>query len=248
VATPAHVERKDVPELSHRIRLNVLTEPSSNPKTHKSLKMGYLTAGLHLAPANESGIANLCAAHSPGCAAACIYHSGRASFSPVVKPARIERTRMLLEEPRLFWSMLRTDLMLLQRAARRRDLKPAVRLNVTSDLSWELMPTAFDSIIDEHPAIQFYDYTKKPGRSTPANYHLTFSRSEINERVALRELDAGRNVAVVFAHRVPGIWESWPVIDGDDHDCRWLDPQGVVVGLLAKGKRAKADGSGFVVR
>jgi len=238
-------------EQSHRIRLNLLTEPSGNPKTHKSLKMGYLTAGLHLAPANESRIVNMCPAHSAGCAAACIYHAGRAAFAPQVKLARIERTRMLAEEPRLFWAMLRTDLLLLQRAATRRGLLPAVRLNVTSDVAWERRSSDTDgafSIVEEHPLIQFYDYTKRPGRVTPPNYHLTFSRSETNGRVARRELERGRNVAVVFANRVPGIWEDWPVIDGDDHDCRWLDPQGVVVGLLAKGKRAKTDQSGFVVR
>ena len=31
-------------------------------------------------------------------------------------------------------------------------------------------------------------------------------------------------------------------------DCRFLDPPGVIVGLSAKGKRAHADTSGFVVR
>ena len=95
-------------ERSHRVRLNILTEPSGNPKTNKNTAYGYLSCGLHLAPANESGLTNLCPAHTTGCAAACIYHAGRAAFSPVVKAARIERTRMLVEEEKLFWAMLRT--------------------------------------------------------------------------------------------------------------------------------------------
>jgi len=36
------------------------------------------------------------------------------------------------------------------------------------------------------------------------------------------------------------------VIDGDKDDLRFLDPKGVVVGLIAKGK-AKRDTSGFVI-
>ena len=163
-------------ERSHRVRLNILTEPSGNPKTNKNTAYGYLSCGLHLAPANESGLTNLCPAHTTGCAAACIYHAGRAAFSPVVKAARIERTRMLVEEEKLFWAMLRTDLMLLERAAKRRDLKPAVRLNVTSDIAWERRSADFDgaySIIEEFPNIQFWDYTKRPCRVTPPNYHLT---------------------------------------------------------------------------
>jgi hypothetical protein len=36
------------------------------------------------------------------------------------------------------------------------------------------------------------------------------------------------------------------VIDGDINDLRFLDPKGIVVGLVEKG-RAKKDASGFVV-
>ena len=36
------------------------------------------------------------------------------------------------------------------------------------------------------------------------------------------------------------------VIDGDEHDMRFLDEPNVVVGLKAKGK-AKKDSSGFVI-
>jgi hypothetical protein len=54
------------------------------------------------------------------------------------------------------------------------------------------------------------------------------------------------NVAVVFAgNDLPTEWNGKPVIDGDTDDLRFLDPQGVIVGLRAKGK-AKYDTSGFV--
>jgi hypothetical protein len=42
-------------------------------------------------------------------------------------------------------------------------------------------------------------------------------------------------------------WWNHPVIDGDDHDARFLDPKGVVVGLRAKGL-ACVDTTGFVIR
>jgi hypothetical protein len=236
---------------SHRVRLNMLTEPGSNPKTKKNLALGYLTAGLHLAPAFEAGITNMCPAHTQGCAAACIFHAGRASFDPKIKAARIARTLLLAQDPQMFWALLRVDLMLLERAASKRGVRAACRLNVTSDIAWERRTEdggAF-SIIEQFPEVQFYDYTKRPGRVTPANYHLTFSRSESNQRVVLRELQRGTNVAVVFERELPATWHDRPVIDGDRHDCRFLDPEGVVVGLRAKGRRARDDdASGFVIR
>ena len=39
---------------------------------------------------------------------------------------------------------------------------------------------------------------------------------------------------------------AFPVMDGDSHDCRFLGPKGVVVGLRAKGV-AKGSKSPFVV-
>ena len=46
---------------------------------------------------------------------------------------------------------------------------------------------------------------------------------------------------------VPEVWEGMEVISGDDHDLRFLDSRGKIVGLEAKGK-AKQDDSGFVVK
>jgi hypothetical protein len=46
---------------------------------------------------------------------------------------------------------------------------------------------------------------------------------------------------------VPKTWEGMEVISGDEHDLRFKDPRGKIVGLEAKGK-AKQDDSGFVVK
>jgi len=50
---------------------------------------------------------------------------------------------------------------------------------------------------------------------------------------------------VVF-DTLPTKWAGVKVIDGTETDLRFLDDEGVVVGLVAKGK-AKKDNSGFTI-
>jgi len=107
--------------------------------------------------------------------------------------------------------------------------------------------------MEAFPDVQFYDYTKITKRAIkwaqgdmPANYHLTFSASESNDTAVAQVAAAGGNVAVVF-DGMPNTYAGAPVVDGDASDLRFLDPDGVVVGLKAKGD-AKKDDSGFVKR
>lgn len=230
------------------VSLRLLTAPGGNPKLAKNTELGYLTAALHLSPATESGV-NLCPAHSAGCAQACLYHSGRASFSPKINEARMERSRIWNTDPEMFLSILWGDIAWLEHTARRTGFKAAVRLNATSDVAWE-RERAFrgKTLMELCPDVQFYDYTKRLDREPAENYHLTFSRSESNDRVVQRQLAKGQSCAVVFERDLPDEWMGYEVIDGDVHDARFLDPPGVVVGLRVKGARGKADQSGFVVR
>jgi len=62
----------------------------------------------------------------------------------------------------------------------------------------------------------------------------------------LRILNKGGNVAVVFRGELPKSYLGFPVVNGDDTDLRFLDPKGVIVGLVEKGL-AKKDQTGFVV-
>ena len=101
--------------------------------------------------------------------------------------------------------------------------------------------------------MQFYDYTKNPNRAIahaagkmPSNYHLTFSRSEANDKDVARVMKVKGNVAVVFSGKLPKRYKGKRVVDGDINDLRFTDPKNVVVGLKAKGK-ARSDTSGFVV-
>ena len=225
-----------------------------NPKAKKGLQFNYLTALLHLAPSIRSGY-NVCQHASPGCIRACLNTAGRGgmfkagSETNQIQEARIRRTKMFFEEPDWFFDLLVGELRAAAYKAMKKGLKLAIRLNATSDLPWERIQDHRDglTIFQKLPQFTFYDYTKVPGRVTPANYHLTFSRSEVNEREAKAELVRGRNVAVVFEDRFPEEFWGAPVIDGEQHDLRFLDPQGVIVGLKAKGK-ARKDESGFVLQ
>lgn len=219
-----------------------------NAKTIKGESLGYLTGILYLAPANESGVMNTCQFATEGCKASCLYTAGRAGMFPMVNNARVRKTRWLHADRDAFLAQLRADINALIRRAKRTGMKPAVRLNGTSDLPW--MPLLLCS---EFPDVMFYDYTKLPHPWTRArsNYHITFSFSESNGAQAIEALQHGHNVAIAFhvkrGHALPDTWNGFHVVDGDAHDLRFLDVHrlGLVIGLRAKG-RAKKDTSGFV--
>jgi hypothetical protein len=229
----------------------------TNAKTSKGNAYGVLTGIFYGAPARESGY-QTCAMASKECAEFCLFGAGMGAFESV-KNARVSKTIYFFEERPAFLYNLRKDIAALDRKASKLGLTPAVRLNGTTDIMWERIAP---EIFAEFAHIQFYDYTKIPGRQNrsdfPANYHLTFSRSEENDDTGRfagsvdAELSAGRNVAVVFDVKkgadLPATFKGRPVIDGDVSDIRFRDPAGVVVGLRGKGP-AKGQGAarGFVL-
>lgn len=221
---------------------------TGNPKLMKGEKQGYLSFILHLAPSWLSGF-NTCPMASNGCASACLNTAGRGGMfkrgeqTNAIQEARIRKTQWFFNDRDTFMAQLVKDITLAIKQAERKNMIPVFRLNGTSDLRWENVAVAgFGNIMAMFPNVQFYDYTKLPNRrNIPANYHLTFSRSESNEHL----IPADLNVAVVF-DKLPETYLGRPVVNGDDTDLRFLDPVGVVVGLKAKGK-AKKDLSGFTV-
>ena len=222
----------------------------TNYKTIKNRKVGVLTGILYMAPYNLSG-KNVCPAASTGCAAACLNTAGRGAMN-VVQRARLQKTNRFWYDRGQFLQDLAVEIGKLQRRAKAKGLKAAVRLNGTSDLPYEKykVPGTDKNIMELFPNVQFYDYTKLDNRFTrgklPANYHLTFSRAEDNDHKLDRVLQH-TSAAVVFSGKLPATWRGYPVIDGDEHDARFTDAgAGVIIGLRAKGK-ARHDGSGFVV-
>ena len=224
---------------------------TANTKIQKGEKLGYRTFGIHLAPSNLSGY-NTCKSASAGCAAACLNTAGMGVFSNVQK-ARIEKTRAFFQNKNAFLAQLVKEIQSAIVHAKKNGLKPAFRLNLTSDLPFEKIKFNGKSIFQLFPKVQFYDYTASIERMTaflggemPKNYHLTFSRKENTpDTVVQSVLKSGGNVAIVFS-AVPKKFMGHKVIDGDESDVRFKDGRGVIVGLKAKGK-AKKDTSGFVV-
>lgn len=222
----------------------------ANTKTMKGEKLGFRTYIMHLAPSTLSGY-QVCPMASPGCASACLNMSGMGKFSNVQK-ARIAKTRWFFEDRNGFMLQLVKEIQSAIRSCEKLGLRPVFRLNGTSDIRWETVRFEgpggrWSNIFNRFPLVQFYDYTKIPNRrDIPANYHLTFSRSEVNELEALQVLSSGvMNVAVVF-DQLPKKWAGVTVIDGTETDLRFLDDRAVVVGLTANGK-AKQDQTGFTV-
>jgi hypothetical protein len=224
-----------------------------NPKALKAQKLGWLNAINYMAPHHSAGVGNLCPHASAGCIALCLgEHSGNAALYPKVMDSRIRKARYFMRNRQAFLAEMTIHIRNVQRQARKADLKLCVRLNGATDIAWEsLSPSTFS----DNPDIQFVDYTKSVKRALahargelPANYHLTFSRSETNHLDCMEVLNCGGNVAVVSSKPRPVMWCGAPTIDGDQSDLRHLDPRGVIVWLSPKGAKAKKDHSGFVVR
>ncbi len=215
----------------------------SNTKTLKGESLGYRTYIMHLAPGMLSGF-QVCASASSGCLKACLNLSGMGKFSNV-QDARIAKTKLFFEDRGAFLDKLVKEIQAAVKSSKKAGLIPVFRLNGTSDIRWENIPVrGYRNLFQLFPDIQFYDYTKHSNRKNiPDNYHLTFSRSETNED---QILTVTYNTAVVF-ETLPTTYLGLPVVDGTETDLRFLDPQGVIVGLVANGE-GKKDTSGFVVR
>lgn len=233
-----------------RYIMKILT--SGNAKIVKGEKFGYMTQGIHFAPSNVSGY-NVCPSASQGCALVCLNTSGRGRMKSI-QDSRINKTRSFFKDKQRFLCNLVKEIESACKRANKKGLRPCFRLNLTSDLPWEnIRCNDGQNIFEKFPQVNFYDYTKVFKRmesylsgKMPRNYHLTFSRSESNDQQARLVLAMGGNVAVVFRNQLPEKWENRNVIDGDESDLRFNDPQGCVVGLVEKGD-AKKDSSGFVV-
>lgn len=234
------------------IKTTLLT--SGNQKILKGEKLGYITKGIHLAPANLSGF-EVCRWRSKGCTMACLNTAGRGQMNSV-QDSRIAKTKLFFERRAEFMTKLCKEITSSYRSALKKEMQAVFRLNLTSDIKWEDVELFKGTNIFKHfNDIQFYDYTKSFQRMAkflgkhnefPENYHLTFSRSEHNDNVCEMVLAMGGNVAVVFRNQLPDTWKGYEVVNGDETDLRFLDKRGVVVGLIEKGK-AKKDESGFVL-
>ena len=226
----------------------------NDAKTVKSLKVGVLTGIVYMSPANSSGH-NVCPSMTKGCQAACLYTAGQGIYDNV-KAGRMRRTLQFIYRQDEFMARLAHEIDRLVVKAKELGLIAAVRLNGTSDIAYEDIAIGdYANIFAMFPNVAFYDYTKRYDRlekcASIRNYHLTFSRAEtkLSDSQAIKALDNGHPVTVVFSDSLPKTWHGYQVIDGDKHDFRVWD-SGVVVGLKFKGSNANKAGaieSGFAI-
>ena len=226
-----------------------LLSVNSNPKIDKSNKVSekYWSCIMHLRPISTK----ICPYQDIAkCKDACLNTAGLGGVYPSIQKARQKKTDLFLNDRDEFMRVLVKDINTFIRACKRKDKRPAIRLNGTSDIQWEYIEIdGYENIFAMFPEVQFYDYTKIPTRKIDhiPNYHLTWSYSEANDKYAKMFDKVPNNKAVVFKNKVlPSMFKGLKVIDGDTHDMRFLDEPNSVVGLKAKGK-ARQDTSGFVI-
>lgn len=235
---------------------------TDSAKAVKAQGFGYLNAIQYLAPASLSGW-NLCPHATESCVAACLgWFSGQAAMVShelqlnSVRKSRIEKSKRFMTDRKAYMADVVKAAEKVIRDAHKAGLLPAIRLNGSSDIAWEGVAVIRDGVtyrnmMEAFPEAIFIDYTKSAARlrrKLPANYHLTLSYTGENEKECRDALAAGFCVAVVFGGAFPETFLGAPVIDGDAHDLRHMDPAGSIVGLKPKGAKAKKDQSGFVVR
>jgi len=244
---------------------------SSNPrmfstesaKAIKAEKYGYLNAIHYLAPDKVAGKGTVCVDSTAGCRALCLgQYSGQAGMvkdlehgTNNVRESRINKVVMFFHNAQHYLELVHKAIAVLIKKSRKNNKILCIRLNGSSDIAWERIKIKSKdnkNIYELFSDVQFVDYTKSKTRmlnpNKPSNLYLTFSRSETNETDCLELLQKGHNVAVVFGCAFPETYMGFPVISGDEHDLRHLDPRGGhCIALTPKGRKAKGDKSGFVV-
>ena len=243
-------------------------------KLHKGAEAIVQAAGL---PVDDAPLGirqqNWCIGSSKSCRDTCLVYAGKNMVDLYNYRLKFAKAQALMKEPVAFMRIL---VEAIERfsctvgcGTAKNKVRPFVRLNVFSDIPWELV---CPELFARYGTLQFYDYTKLDGRGTaaplPSNYDLTFSYSGDNLPWVHSEL-ASKRVAVVF---IPA--ENWPrkqkgkpdppprprmfglpsqvdlgdgvvmpVVDGDVSDVRPLDPKNVVVGLRYKTPQLTGEGS-----
>lgn len=204
----------------------------------------------------RSGVPNSCPNASNECRSACLVFSGQNEVDRYNSEAKRARMRALYEHPAAFMRLITHEIRRRVAAGRKRGVENFFRLNVYSDILWEIVcPDLYEMMSD----VGFFDYTKVPNRNPPPNYDLTFSFSGDNDDDCLNELSrgwflgkrTGRRVAVVFVSGpqhagrygeaetvskaqkkmfwpLPRTFWGYPVVNGDFSDARMCDPPNVV--------------------
>jgi hypothetical protein len=184
------------------------------------------------------------------CRTACLTESGHNRIDVkknAINKARIKKTKLFFEHREFFMGWLVAEIEKAKYNAEQLGYTFSVRLNGTSDIE----PTRFQHngrvLFELFDDVQFYDYTKVSKRfgllQFYPNYDLTYSFSGYNmmQCIELLENKKGRVAMVFEGKQLPISFMGYKVIDGDEYDMRYLDEQGVIVGLKFKKVRNEID-------
>lgn len=217
----------------------------TNHKMAKPPSRGFakaMSTGLSLLPANtwtteraQKTIANarsdfgvatvrlpprgtLCASATKQCRESCLVYSGH-NTARYASTKKLALTMSLLNEPLAFARVLYAAIQRWQRKCECDEADAYLRLNVYSDIPWELLiPDMFPHFRSMH----FFDYTKVPkrmnmvgGKYPIPNYDLTFSYSGSDSNLRALDFEINHNkrrVAVTFC----GIGKSRYIAPGGE--------------------------------
>jgi hypothetical protein len=229
------------------------------------------SAGLAISPAFKVGKFSTCP-NSASCAQECLGKTSGGYFAygggadlEAMKGTRLRSFRMtqaMFREPEAFAIKINNEIVSLKNAAAKNGNALAIRLNVLSDID----PKVYKSIIESHPDVFFYDYTKMKYRPVAPNHHYTYSSTGLSQKAGqnglasdvdnphgnwpqMRQwLDDGQNVAMAFSSK-KALPESvldestgkiYRVIDGDAYDFRPMDMQPAGMDGVIVGLKNKA--------
>ena len=191
-------------------------------------------------------------------------YGGEGQFRQGPRLSQYLKTEALVLHPEEFAVRLYKEIETFRDKKAKEDFVAAIRLNVTSDLN----PDTFESIIKAFPDVQFYDYTKLATRSIAENHHLTYSSTGASQVVRgktilnpwsnwdrmTQRLNRGQNVAMAFTSKTAmpkeildeKTGQRFEVWNGDNYDARFLDPKrpdgmGMVIGLTNKDRTTKPE-------
>ena len=231
-------------------KLSYLGSVASSSKIAKGLQYNEMTYILYLAPASQSGY-NVCPMSTEECRTACLTESGHNRIDVKknnINKARIAKTKLFFEHRNFFMGWLVTEIEKAKYNAEQLGYRFSVRINGTSDIDITTFKlNGKRNILELFNDTQFYDYTKVSKRfklmDKYPNYDLTYSFSGYNmlQSIQLLSENKGRVAMVFEGKQLPTTFMGYKVIDGDEYDMRYLDEQGVIVGLKFKFVRNKID-------
>lgn len=219
---------------------------------------GVETRGMTLSPSMQIGRLNTCP-NSASCRGGCLgvtsghnYAKGAKGEEGVVKgpgTAQANKTMAMMRNPEAFAAKLHDEITSAKKGAKKRGNHLGIRLNVLSDIN----PRVYRALIEAHPDVSFYDYTKNNSQPVADNHHYTYSSTGVSQpagenglsagvhnphqnwKQMRKRLDTGSNVAMAFSdknHLPETVFDhesgkTYRVVDGDTHDFRPMDRQPV---------------------